>query len=65
MGNNESKLIAEKEVMSILGISSRRPSGTIPTDMGFPKPVKTHPKTYLREVFNHWLQNGGVNQKSS
>ncbi|WP_285130288.1 helix-turn-helix transcriptional regulator [Leclercia adecarboxylata] len=65
MGNEISSLIEEKEVMSILGISSRQTILNYTNRHGFPKPVKTHPKAYLRDAFNHWLQNGGVNQKSS
>ncbi|MDN6449971.1 MAG: AlpA family transcriptional regulator, partial [Enterobacterales bacterium] len=31
----------------------------------FPKPVRTHPKQYLRSDVDHWIINGGVNQRSS
>lgn len=65
MGNENSSLIEEREVMSILGVSSRQTIWNYTHRHNFPKPVKTHPKAYLREAFNHWLQNGGVNQKSS
>lgn len=65
MTNDNTPLIPEKEVMSILGISSRQTILNYTNKHGFPKPVRTHPKAYLREAFNLWLSNGGINQKAS
>lgn len=61
----DTSLIPEKEVMSTLGVSSRQTIWNYTHRHGFPKPVRTHPKAYLRTAFEQWLLNGGVNQKCS
>ncbi|MEB6378823.1 AlpA family transcriptional regulator [Leclercia adecarboxylata] len=62
MGIN-SLLMQEKEVMELLGISSRQTIWNYTHRHRFPKPVKTHPKVYLREAVLSWILNGGVNPK--
>ncbi|WP_072164364.1 helix-turn-helix transcriptional regulator, partial [Escherichia coli] len=54
-----------KEVMNKLGVSSRQTIWNYTKRHGFPKPVRTHPKSYLREAVEGWILNGGVNQKCS
>ncbi len=60
---NQSLLIAESEVMEILLISSRQTIWNYINHYGFPKPIRTRPKAYLREDVERWIRNGGVNQK--
>ncbi|MEG0279895.1 MAG: AlpA family phage regulatory protein [Morganella sp. (in: enterobacteria)] len=61
----DNKLITAEEVMSRLSISSRQTLLTYEKKRKFPKPVKLRPKAYLRHEYNQWLNDGGVNQKSS
>ena len=61
----DTSLIPEKEVMNKLGVSSRQTIWNYTKRHGFPKPVRTHPKSYLREAVEGWILNGGVNQKCS
>lgn len=61
----DTSLIPEKEVMNKLGVSSRQTIWNYTNRHGFPKPVRTHPKAYLREAVDGWILNGGVNQKCS
>lgn len=46
----DTSLIPEKEVMNKLGVSSRQTIWNYTKRHGFPKPVRTHPKSYLREA---------------
>lgn len=62
---SDTSLIPEKEVMNKLGVSSRQTIWNYTNRHGFPKPVRTHPKAYLREAVDGWILNGGVNQKCS
>lgn len=62
---SDTSLILEKEVMNKLGVSSRQTIWNYTNRHGFPKPVRTHPKAYLREAVDGWILNGGVNQKCS
>ncbi|EEX1843899.1 TPA: helix-turn-helix transcriptional regulator [Escherichia coli] len=61
----DTSLIPEKEVMNKLGVSSRQTIWNYTKRHGFPKPIRTHPKSYLREAVEGWILNGGVNQKCS
>lgn len=63
MANTE--MIKESEVMLKLEISSRQTLWNYVKKYNFPKPVRTHPKQYLRSEVDHWIINGGVNQRSS
>lgn len=61
----DSALIKEEEVMTKLDISSRTTMWKYCKKYNFPKPVRTHPKSYLRRDVDAWIQNGGVNQPLS
>ena len=56
----DTSLIPEKEVMNKLGVSSRQTIWNYTKRHGFPKPVRTHPKSYLREAVEGWILNGGA-----
>jgi predicted DNA-binding transcriptional regulator AlpA len=60
----ESILIKEKEVMEKLEITSRTTMWKYCHIYNFPKPVRTHPKSYLRRDVEAWILRGGVNQQS-
>lgn len=62
---SDTSLIPEKEVMNKLGVSSRQTIWNYTNRHGFPKPVRTHPKAYLREAVDGWILNGSVNPKCS
>lgn len=62
---NEVNLISEKNVMIILGITSRQTMYNYQNKHRFPKPVRTHPKAYLESAVNQWILNGGINQKAA
>ncbi|WP_126721636.1 helix-turn-helix transcriptional regulator [Escherichia coli] len=51
----DTSLIPEKEVMNKLGVSSRQTIWNYTKRHGFPKPVRTHPKSYLREAVEGWI----------
>jgi len=59
-----SLLMKEKELMELLAVSSRQTIWNYTHRHGFPKPVRTHPKVYLRQDVISWILNGGVNPKS-
>lgn len=59
---NETALIKESEVMKMLAITSRTTMYKYGKMHNFPKPVRTHPKAYLRRAVDEWILRGGVNQ---
>ncbi|KQN63670.1 AlpA family transcriptional regulator [Erwinia sp. Leaf53] len=61
----DTTLIKESEVMAKLHIASRTTMWKYCRDHNFPKPVRTHPKAYLRAAVDEWLLNGGINPKVS
>ena len=58
-------LIKEKEVMAQLQITSRTTMWKYCEIDNFPKPVRTHPKAYLKSAVDEWILRGGVNQQLS
>lgn len=61
----DTTLIKEEEVMAKLHVSSRTTMWKYCRQYNFPKPVRTHPKAYLRSAVDEWLLKGGINQKVS
>lgn len=61
----DTTLIKESEVMEKLHVLSRTTMWKYCKEHNFPKPVRTHPKAYLRSAVDEWLLNGGINQKLS
>lgn len=59
------EMINEKEVMQIMHVSSRMTIWKYTENHNFPKPIRTHPKQYLRSAVEEWILNGGVNQRPS
>ncbi|UCQ16913.1 AlpA family transcriptional regulator [Edwardsiella tarda] len=59
------EMISEKEAMKMLHISSRMTIWKYTERHSFPKPIRTHPKQYLRSEVEGWILNGGINQRSS
>lgn len=59
------EMINEKEVMKMIRVSSRMTIWKYTEQHNFPKPIRTHPKQYLRSEVEAWILNGGVNPKSS
>jgi len=58
-------MISEKQVMAVLGISSRQTMAKYIKKYKFPQPVTVYPKQFLQTEVENWILNGGVNQKSS
>ncbi|EAT1196165.1 AlpA family transcriptional regulator [Salmonella enterica] len=58
-------MVDEKEVMRMARISSRMTIWKYTRQYNFPKPIRTHPKQYLKSEEEAWILNGGINQKSS
>ncbi|MFH0474015.1 helix-turn-helix transcriptional regulator [Kluyvera ascorbata] len=59
------EMINEKEVMQMMHVSSRMTIWKYTENHNFPKPIRTHPKQYLRTAVEAWILNGGVNQRPS
>ncbi|HED1420123.1 TPA: AlpA family transcriptional regulator [Kluyvera georgiana] len=59
------EMIDEKEAMRMIRVSSRMTIRKYTEHYGFPKPIRTYPKQYLRSAVEAWILNGGINQKSS
>ena len=59
------EMINEKEVMQMMHVSSRMTIWKYTENHNFPKPIRTHPKQYLRSAVEEWILNGGVNQRPS
>ncbi|MBC1185250.1 AlpA family transcriptional regulator [Kluyvera sp. SCKS090646] len=59
------EMINEKEVMQMMHVSSRMTIWKYTENHNFPKPIRTHPKQYLRSAVETWILNGGVNQRPS
>ncbi|MFT4271243.1 MAG: AlpA family phage regulatory protein [Pantoea sp.] len=61
----DKQLIPEKDVMEKLGITSRTTMWKYCKNHNFPKPVRSHPKAYLRKDVDGWIRRGGINQPLS
>lgn len=59
------EMISEQDAMRMLKVSSRATIWKYTENHNFPKPIKTHPKQYLKSAVENWILNGGINQKSS
>lgn len=59
----DTALIKETEVMAKLEITSRTTIYKYCKLHNFPKPVRTHPKAYLRSAVDEWILRGGINQE--
>lgn len=59
------EMIDEKEVMEMIRASSRMTIWKYTKRYNFPKPIRTHPKQFLKFEVVEWILNGGINQRSS
>lgn len=59
------EMITEQEAMRMLKVSSRATIWKYTEKNNFPKPIRTHPKQYLKSAVENWILSGGINQKSS
>lgn len=59
-----SDLILETDVYEWLG-RKRKSLWRLRKECKFPQPVLTHPAKYRKSEIQEWLDNGGINQKSS
>ncbi|WP_270495195.1 MULTISPECIES: AlpA family transcriptional regulator [Enterobacteriaceae] len=59
------EIIPEQEAMRMLKVSSRATIWKYTKNHNFPKPIKTHPKQYLKSAVENWILSGGINQQSS
>lgn len=59
------EMINEKEAMKMIRVSSRMTIWKYTELHNFPKPIRTHPKQYLKSEVEQWILNGGINQRSS
>lgn len=59
------EMIDEKEAMRMLKVSSRATIWKYTEHHNFPKPIRTHPKQYLKSAVENWILSGGINQISS
>ncbi|PKH20196.1 AlpA family transcriptional regulator [Enterobacterales bacterium CwR94] len=57
--------ITEKEVMELVEVNARNTIYRYIRDYGFPKPITTYPKKYLKAEVVAWILNGGINQRLS
>ncbi len=59
------EMLSEEEVMSILRIKARSTLWGYTKRHGFPRPVRTHPKQYLKTQVEQWIMSGGTSQPGS
>lgn len=65
VGMADIEMITEKEVMGILKVSSRATIWKYTEYHNFPKPIRTHPKQYLKAEIEDWILKGGINPRAS
>lgn len=59
------EMISETEAMGLLKVSSRATLWKYTKNHNFPKPIRTHPKQYLKSEVEGWILKGGINPRVS